>query len=74
MIATKRTKYYRLLFGIWCILFLLFALVKWNDPDPELWTSIYAFAAMMSALAFFNNKFYMPLLILGAIAGIIAQL
>lgn len=67
------TKLYRIFFAFWSLMFFLFAFVQWNDPDPVLWISIYAFAAIMSALASFN-KFYMPLLIFGTIAGFLGGL
>jgi len=31
-------------FGLWLILFALFAFWQFNDPDPEVWVSIYAVA------------------------------
>ena len=39
-------KYY---FGLWTLLFALFAFWQFNDPDPEVWISIYA-AAMVFCL------------------------
>lgn len=38
-------------FGFWTLAFLLFAYWQFNDPDPIIWVSIYAYAAIMSALA-----------------------
>lgn len=37
------------------ILFLLFAAVQFNDPDPLLWIAIYGIVAMISVGAFFNR-------------------
>lgn len=34
----KFNKYY---FGLWLVLFALFAFWQFNDPDPEVWISIY---------------------------------
>lgn len=39
---------------ILAVLFLLFAFVQLNDPDPWLWFALYAFVALVSALAAFN--------------------
>ena len=33
------------------VLFLLFAAVQYNDPDPQVWIPIYAFAAMACLMA-----------------------
>ena len=33
------------------IIFALFAIVQYNDPDPWLWIILYAFVALVSALA-----------------------
>ncbi|UJH90692.1 transmembrane 220 family protein [Antarcticibacterium sp. 1MA-6-2] len=58
----------RIFFAIWSLLFLLFAYWQWNDPDPEVWVSIYFFSALMCVLAAFE-RFYLPLLIVVAIAA-----
>lgn len=57
----------RFLFGLCSLLFLLFAYWQWNDPDPEVWVSIYALAAVLSALAAFD-RYPLPLLLAGAVA------
>jgi len=36
---------------ILALLFALFAIVQYNDPDPWLWMGIYAFIAIISGLA-----------------------
>ncbi len=36
--------------GVMCALFLLFAAVQYNDPDPLPWIAIYAAAAAVCAL------------------------
>ncbi|MBO0938441.1 transmembrane 220 family protein [Fibrella sp. HMF5335] len=33
-------------------LFVLFAAVQYNDPDPQVWIPIYAFAAMACVMAY----------------------
>lgn len=37
--------------GIFIILFLLSAILQYNDPDPLLWMAIYSFGALLSLLA-----------------------
>lgn len=63
------TRFNRLFFGLWALLFLLFAYWQWNDPDPLLWISIYGYAALLSALAAMQ-RFFLPLLLLGVLAGL----
>ncbi len=38
------------------VLFILFAAVQINDPDPWLWIALYAYIAVMAALGHFNVK------------------
>ena len=47
-------KFFNLFF---CIVFVLFAAVQYNDPDPYLWIPIYLYAAVLCWLAF-RNKYY----------------
>jgi hypothetical protein len=42
-------KYLSLIFAL---LFVLFAAVQYNDPDPQIWVPIYAFAAMACIMAY----------------------
>jgi predicted transporter len=49
-------------FGFWTLAFLLFAYWQFNDPDPAIWVSIYAYAALMSALAATRRYPLIPLL------------
>lgn len=42
---------------IFCILFILFAALQYNDPDPYVWIPIYLYAAVLCWFAF-KNKFY----------------
>lgn len=46
------------------VLFALFALFQFNDPDALLWILLYSYVAVMSALAIFK-KYSLPLLIMG---------
>lgn len=40
-----------------CIVFVLFAAVQYNDPDPYVWMPIYLYAAVLCWLAFRNRYF-----------------
>jgi len=40
-----------------CVLFILFAALQYNDPDPYLWIPIYGYAAVLCGLAFKNRYF-----------------
>ena len=51
---------------IFFVLFILFAAVQYNDPDPYVWIPLYLFAAALCWFAF-RQKFY-PKLYLLAIA------
>ena len=42
---------------IFCILFVLFAGLQVNDPDPYVWIPIYLYAAILCWLAFRNKYF-----------------
>lgn len=36
---------------VFCVLFVLFAALQWNDPDPYIWATIYLYAAVFCLLA-----------------------
>ena len=40
-----------------CLVFILFAALQYNDPDPYLWMPIYLYTSVLCWLAF-KNKFY----------------
>ncbi len=42
---------------IFCIIFVIFAALQYNDPDPYLWIPIYLYAAILCGMAA-RNKFY----------------
>lgn len=67
------TRLLRSFFGFCSLLFLLFAYWQWNDPDPEIWISIYIFSAVMSAFAAFG-RFYVTVLFAAAIGGFLGGL
>ena len=53
------------LFNIFfCIVFILFAAVQYNDPDPYVWMPIYLYAAVLCWLAF-RNKYFPGAYLLG---------
>jgi hypothetical protein len=52
---------------IFCILFILFAALQYNDPDPYVWMPIYLYTAILCWLAF-KGKFFRGAYIFGIIA------
>jgi hypothetical protein len=42
---------------IFCIVFILFAIVQYNDPDPYLWIPIYLYPALLCYLNFAEKPF-----------------
>jgi len=53
------------LFNIFfCIVFILFAAVQYNDPDPYIWIPIYLYTAILCWLAF-RNKYFPGAYLLG---------
>ncbi len=44
-------KFNKLFYGLWVLFFALFAYWQFNDPDPEVWVSIYAVAIIFCFLA-----------------------
>ena len=55
---------------IFIILFILFAGLQYNDPDPYVWMPIYLYAAFLCYLAM--NKKYHPLLYFLGLAAYIS--
>jgi hypothetical protein len=49
------------------LMFLTFALVQINDPDPLLWIAIYGAMVTLSVMAFFNK--YSKVLMIGLAIG-----
>ena len=49
---------------VFCIVFILFAALQYNDPDPYVWIPIYLYAAVLCWLAA-RNKFYLGAYIFG---------
>jgi Transmembrane family 220, helix len=42
---------------VFCILFILFAALQYNDPDPYIWIPIYMYSAVLCWLAFRGKYF-----------------
>ena len=47
-----------------CLVFILFAAVQYNDPDPYIWMPVYLYTALFCWLAF-RNKFYPAAYLIG---------
>jgi hypothetical protein len=47
-----------------CVVFILFAAVQYNDPDPYVWMPIYLYAAGLCWFAF-RNKFHPTAYLIG---------
>jgi len=47
-----------------CIIFIFFAALQYNDPDPYVWMPIYLYAAVLCWLAF-RNKYFPGAYLLG---------
>ena len=47
-----------------CFVFIVFAALQYNDPDPYVWIPIYMYAAVLCWFAF-RNKFYPGAYLLG---------
>ena len=43
-------KFNKIFFGLWIFIFALFAFWQFNDPDPEVWVSIYGVAIIFCIL------------------------
>lgn len=51
---------------IFSILFVLFAALQYNDPDPWLWMPIYLYSAILCWLAY-RGKYFRPAYVIGII-------
>ena len=49
---------------IFCVLFLIFATLQYNDPDPYIWIPIYLYGAVLCWFAF-RNKYFPAAYLLG---------
>src|SRR5262245_43848317 len=53
--------------------FLLFAALQYNDPDPYIWIPIYLYASILCWLAF-RNKFYPRAYLIGMLVYVVYAL
>ncbi|MFC3417275.1 transmembrane 220 family protein [Algoriphagus hitonicola] len=60
-------KFSKIFYSIWAVLFGLFAFWQINDPDPEVWVSIYVVAIIFCLLAIRGIFPKIPLTILVAV-------
>jgi len=49
---------------LFCIIFILFAALQYNDPDPYVWMPVYLYTAVLCWLAF-RNKYFPGAYLLG---------
>jgi hypothetical protein len=49
---------------IFCFIFIFFAALQYNDPDPYVWIPIYMYSAILCWFAF-RNKFYPKAYLIG---------
>jgi hypothetical protein len=52
---------------VFCILFILFAALQYNDPDPYIWVPVYGYAAVLCWLAF-RGRYFPKAYLLGIVA------
>ncbi|RPE14341.1 hypothetical protein EGT74_05045 [Chitinophaga lutea] len=54
---------------VFCVLFVLFAALQFNDPDPYIWVPIYLYGAIFCALAV-AGKYYKGWYLFGILAAL----
>ncbi|MEB2781399.1 transmembrane 220 family protein [Algoriphagus sp. C2-6-M1] len=66
-------KFNKIFYGLWIFIFALFAYWQFNDPDPEVWVSIYGVAMIFCILATRGifPKIPLTVLAIGCIVGAI---
>jgi hypothetical protein len=47
---------WRILMAVLCVCLVLFAAVQYNDPDPQLWATMYSVGAIWTGLAAFAPR------------------
>ncbi|MFT7033331.1 MAG: hypothetical protein ACJA2S_001837 [Cyclobacteriaceae bacterium] len=70
-LSNTHMKFLKIFFGV---LFLLFVIVQYNDPDPLLWMVIYGIASVvffLSAANIYYKKVTLGLIITGALYSLI---
>ena len=57
---------------IFCVLFVFFAALQYNDPDPYIWMPIYLYSAILCYLAskkkYYNNAYRFGIVVYSAYA------
>jgi len=53
----------KLLHAFLTVMFITFALLQLNDPDPALWVIVYSYVALLSLIAFLGRHFLLPIII-----------
>jgi len=63
----------KILHALLALLFLVFALVQFNDPDPLLWVCMYLLVATVPALALFGrlNKWVLLVAVLVCLVAVV---
>ncbi|WP_035807112.1 transmembrane 220 family protein [Lunatimonas lonarensis] len=64
---------WKIFFGTWAGLFLLFAYWQLNDPDPEWWVPAYLLGAFIAAMAA-SGRFYLKFLVIMTLVYLTASL
>ena len=59
----------KILNGIFIVIFILFAALQYNDPDPYIWMPVYLYSALLCYLAI-KGKYYPLLYVIGLIVYI----
>lgn len=64
-------KFLKIFYGVFALIFALFAYWQFNDPDPELWVPIYGVAIIFCLLAVRGifPKFPLTLVVIACLAG-----
>ena len=56
-----------------CLIFILFAALQYNDPDPWLWIPLYLYTAVLCGLAarerYYPSAYLIGIIVYGAYAG-----
>jgi len=60
----------RIFASLFAGLFLVGAVVQWNDPDPYVWIAAYAFASSLSVAALLGHVVILPNAVAAAVFGV----
>lgn len=62
------------LYLVLTIIFVLFAVLQYNDPDPEIWVSLYGYAAVISFFMFIGKMTNPAWAIIGVLLFVITAI